>query len=112
VDPALALQAVSAARVLISLWVSLLIMLGWFSPALVRRERRCEAAEEGVSVPEFPGQARAGLRAAYGKLPVTGIPRITRPRRKQGAAGGFTVVDPGGNWLRVSSQTAELESAR
>ena len=44
-----------------------------------------------------------GLRAAYGKLPVAGIPRITRPRRKQGTVGGFTVVDPGGNWLRVST---------
>jgi hypothetical protein len=49
----------------------------------------------------------AGLRAAYGKLPVAGIPRITRPRRKQGTAGGFTVVDPGGNWLRISSPGAE-----
>jgi hypothetical protein len=44
-----------------------------------------------------------GLRSAYGKLPIAGIPRITRPRRKQGMAGGFTVVDPGGNWLRISS---------
>jgi hypothetical protein len=44
-----------------------------------------------------------GLRAAYGRLPVSGIPRITRPRRKQGGFGGFTVVDPGGNWLRVNS---------
>lgn len=45
----------------------------------------------------------AGLRAGYGKLPITGIPRITRPRRKQGAGAGFTVVDPGGNWLRIAS---------
>jgi hypothetical protein len=44
----------------------------------------------------------AGLRAAFGKVPVSGIPRMTRPRRKQGTAGGFTVVDPGGNWLRIS----------
>lgn len=44
-----------------------------------------------------------GLRAAYGKLPIAGIPRITRPRRRQGTAGGFSVVDPGGNWLRVSA---------
>lgn len=44
----------------------------------------------------------AGLRAAFGKVPVSGIPRMTRPRRKQGAAAGFTVVDPGGNWLRIS----------
>ena len=45
----------------------------------------------------------AGLRAAYGKLPISGIPRITRPRRKQGTTAGFSVVDPGGNWLRVSA---------
>jgi hypothetical protein len=38
----------------------------------------------------------AGLRATFGKLPVSGIPRMTRPRRRQGASGGFTVVDPGG----------------
>ena len=44
-----------------------------------------------------------GLRAAYGKLPISGIPRITRPRRKQGTTAGFSVVDPGGNWLRVSA---------
>jgi hypothetical protein len=44
----------------------------------------------------------AGLRAAFGKLPVSGIPRITRPRRRQGTPSGFTVVDPGGNWLRIS----------
>jgi hypothetical protein len=45
----------------------------------------------------------AGLRGTYGKLPIAGIPRITRPRRKQGTTGGFTVVDPGGSWLRVTS---------
>lgn len=45
----------------------------------------------------------AGLRAAYGKLPVSGLPRMTRPRRKQGTTGGFSVVDPGGNWLRITS---------
>jgi hypothetical protein len=44
----------------------------------------------------------AGLRAGFGKVPVSGIPRMTRPRRRQGTAGGFTVVDPGGNWLRIS----------
>ncbi|MHA6782825.1 hypothetical protein ACVGOW_17790 [Pseudonocardia saturnea] len=44
----------------------------------------------------------AGLREAYGRLPLAGIPRITRPRRRQGTAAGFTVVDPGGNWLRIS----------
>jgi catechol 2,3-dioxygenase-like lactoylglutathione lyase family enzyme len=43
----------------------------------------------------------AGLRKAYGKLPVAGIPRILRPRKKYGTVSGFTVVDPGGNWLRI-----------
>ena len=43
----------------------------------------------------------AGLRAAYGKLPSAGIPRILRPRKREGTVRGFTVVDPGGNWLRV-----------
>ncbi|MFC7613700.1 hypothetical protein ACFQV2_09020 [Actinokineospora soli] len=44
-----------------------------------------------------------GLKEAYGKLPLSGIPRITRPRRRpnQENLGGFTVVDPGGNWLRI-----------
>jgi catechol 2,3-dioxygenase-like lactoylglutathione lyase family enzyme len=43
----------------------------------------------------------AGLRKAYGKLPVAGIPRILRPRKRYGTVRGFTVVDPGGNWLRI-----------
>jgi catechol 2,3-dioxygenase-like lactoylglutathione lyase family enzyme len=44
----------------------------------------------------------AGLRKTYGKLPVAGIPRILRPRKKYGTVSGFSVVDPGGNWLRIS----------
>ena len=44
----------------------------------------------------------AGLRKAHGKLPVAGIPRILRPRKKYGTVRGFSVVDPGGNWLRIS----------
>ena len=43
----------------------------------------------------------AGLRKTYGKLPVAGLPRITRPRKKYGTVRGFSVVDPGGNWLRI-----------
>ncbi|RPJ40185.1 MAG: VOC family protein [Chloroflexi bacterium] len=43
----------------------------------------------------------AGLRGAVGKLPVAGIPRMTRPRKKYGTVRGFSVVDPGGNWLRI-----------
>src|SRR5690242_16644127 len=44
----------------------------------------------------------AGLREAYGKLPVAGIPRMVRPRRRWGTVYGFSVVDAGGNWLRFS----------
>lgn len=57
-----------------------------------------------VVVPDPDGlyQAFAArLRAAFGKLPTVGIPRILRPRKKFGTVQGFSVVDPGGNWLRI-----------
>lgn len=41
------------------------------------------------------------LRDKFGKLPVKGIPRITRPRKKYGTVSGFSIVDTGGNWLRI-----------
>jgi catechol 2,3-dioxygenase-like lactoylglutathione lyase family enzyme len=50
-----------------------------------------------------------GLRAAYGKLPSKGIPRILRPRKKYGTIYGFSVVDVGGNWLRISKGVSETE---
>jgi hypothetical protein len=45
----------------------------------------------------------AGMRAAHGKLLISGIPRMTRPRKRTNAGGlaGFTLVDPGGNWIRI-----------
>lgn len=46
-------------------------------------------------------QFAARLREAYGKLPMAGIPRILRPRKRYGTVRGFSIVDPGGNWLRV-----------
>jgi hypothetical protein len=58
-----------------------------------------------VVVPDPDGLYRAfanGLRAMYGRLPVSGIPRITRPRKRYGTVRGFSLVDVGGNWLRVS----------
>ena len=44
----------------------------------------------------------AGMREAYGKLLVSGIPRMTRPRKRKntGELSGFSVIDPGGNWIR------------
>src|SRR5512134_756198 len=55
----------------------------------------------------------AGLRKAYGKLPIAGIPRILRPRKKYGTVRGFSVVDPGGNWLRIYKlgETEQEDSA-
>jgi hypothetical protein len=49
----------------------------------------------------------------HGKLPVKGIPRILRPRKKYGTVSGFSVVDPGGNWLRIYKlgDTEEEDSA-
>ena len=46
----------------------------------------------------------AGLRALHGRLPLSGAPRVTRPRSRANNAGlsGFSVVDPAGNWVRVS----------
>jgi catechol 2,3-dioxygenase-like lactoylglutathione lyase family enzyme len=43
-----------------------------------------------------------GLRAAYGRLPVVGFPRITRPRPRKNSGGltGFSLIDPAGNWIR------------
>lgn len=51
----------------------------------------------------------AGLRKEYGKLPIAGIPRLTRLRDKSGGR-GFNVIDPGGNWIRISQpNTASSE---
>ena len=56
----------------------------------------------------------AGLREAFGRLPAAGVPRITRPRKRFGTVYGFSVVDPGGNWLRFSNlgDTEEGEAKR
>jgi hypothetical protein len=43
-----------------------------------------------------------GLRLAMGRVPVAGIPRMVRPRKRWGTVYGFSVVDVGGNWLRIS----------
>jgi len=69
-----------------------------------------------VAVPDPDSLYRdfaAGLRKTYGKLPVAGIPRILRPRKKYGTVRGFSVVDPGGNWLRIYKlgESEEKDSA-
>jgi hypothetical protein len=52
----------------------------------------------------------AGMRAAHGEVPVSGIPRMTRPRLRNDRRTGFTVIDPGGNWIRITQSTQEPES--
>jgi catechol 2,3-dioxygenase-like lactoylglutathione lyase family enzyme len=57
-----------------------------------------------------------GLRKAFGRVPVAGIPRMVRPRKRWGTVYGFSVVDVGGNWLRISrlgdAEPAPHEAAR
>jgi hypothetical protein len=64
-----------------------------------------------VLTPDIAGLHRAfaaGMRAAYGKVLVSGMPRMTRPRARKNAdgLGGFSVIDPGGNWIRVFQKPA------
>lgn len=57
-----------------------------------------------VQVPDTDVLYRAfadAMRAVYWRLLVSGIPRMTRPRAKQGTTMGFLVVDPGVNWIRI-----------
>jgi hypothetical protein len=51
-----------------------------------------------------------GMRAAYGKVLVSGMPRMTRPRARKNSdgLGGFSVIDPGGNWIRVFQNAATM----
>ncbi|PWK83413.1 hypothetical protein C8D88_111298 [Lentzea atacamensis] len=52
----------------------------------------------------------AGMRAVHGKLLISGIPRMTRPRLRNDRYTGFTVIDPGGNWIRINRATQEPEA--
>jgi hypothetical protein len=48
-----------------------------------------------------------GMRREYGKVLVSGVPRMTRPRPRSNNDGltGFSIVDPGGNWIRISANS-------
>ena len=49
------------------------------------------------------------LRTVRGRVPASGIPRMTRPRKRMDAVHGFSVVDPGGNWIRVTQVQGDDE---
>ncbi|MET9394817.1 VOC family protein [Streptomyces sp. NPDC006624] len=50
---------------------------------------------------------RAGLKAAYGRVPTRGLPRIGRLTDTSHGMRQFLVTDPGGNCLRVGQQTSQ-----
>jgi catechol 2,3-dioxygenase-like lactoylglutathione lyase family enzyme len=50
---------------------------------------------------------RDGLRAALGRVPTRGIPRIGALRDMSYGVRQFVVVDPGGNYIRIGQPIAE-----
>ncbi len=48
----------------------------------------------------------ARLQAAYGQLPLMGMPRLIPPKHKMGNWREFILVDPGGNWIRIGQEMA------
>lgn len=58
------------------------------------------------------GTFATGLREKYGRVPVSGFPRTTRPRPRKNADGlsGFSLVDPAGNWIRFMARSGSKES--
>ena len=44
---------------------------------------------------------------------MSGFPRITRPRRRKNNDNrtGFSLVDPSGNWIRVTAERSPVESS-
>ncbi len=67
-----------------------------------------------VGVPdagELYAAFREGMRSLYGKVPTSGIPRLTRPPKQQHDVVGFALIDPGGNWIRISEQSRTQDTA-
>ena len=56
---------------------------------------------------------KISLKQHFGKIPVAGIPRLTRPNNNN-ASGDyrFNVIDPGGNWIRFIQTTPQSEDAK
>lgn len=55
---------------------------------------------------------RAGLKAAYGKIPTRGFPRIGPLKDMSYGVRQFLMTDPGGNCIRVGQQTSEDQHHR
>jgi catechol 2,3-dioxygenase-like lactoylglutathione lyase family enzyme len=56
----------------------------------------------------------AGMREAHGKVLVSGLPRMTRPRKRAntGNRAGFSLTDPSGNVIRIFPQQEDDEKAQ
>ncbi|GGU25839.1 hypothetical protein [Lentzea flava] len=52
----------------------------------------------------------SGMRERHGKVLISGIPRMTRPRLRNDRYTGFSVIDPGGNWIRINKAAPEPEA--
>lgn len=46
------------------------------------------------------------IKSHYGRRLSVGIPRIGKLNHRSGGSAGFVIVDPGGNWIRFTGQTA------
>ncbi|MEU1010970.1 VOC family protein [Streptomyces sp. NPDC005890] len=55
---------------------------------------------------------RARLKAAYGKIPTRGLPRIGPLKDTSYGMRQFLVTDPGGNCLRIGQQTSQDQHHR
>src|SRR5262245_22858811 len=68
-----------------------------------------------VLVPDLAGLHLVfghGLRSYYGKLPVAGIPRISKLNHANADRQlRFNVIDPGGNWVRFAQKGAERDES-
>lgn len=55
---------------------------------------------------------RARLKAAYGRIPTRGLPRIGSPKDTSYGTRQFLVTDPGGNCLRIGQLTSQNQRHR
>ncbi|MER5966510.1 VOC family protein [Streptomyces sp. NPDC002057] len=55
---------------------------------------------------------RAGLKAAYGRIPTRGLPRIGPLKNMSYGVRQFLMTDPGGNCIRVGQPTSEDQRHR
>ncbi|AWT41079.1 MULTISPECIES: bleomycin resistance protein [Streptomyces] len=55
---------------------------------------------------------RTGLKAAYGRVPTRGLPRIGTLKDTSYGMRQFLVTDPGGNCLRIGQQTSQDQRHR